>query len=130
MGSEFGVTAARGLNSLVWGKNCAMRIVAAPHTGRTDKYHQGNKVNKYEVVLYALPAVTDLETQKQKSVDEYVNVNDWMTKNGIARISATAKKNIRRKGGRKSSTGGSFISELLDTLEETQNAAHREHLRM
>ena len=131
--AEFGVTAARALNSIVWGKNCAIRIVTAPNStgqeGRGKYANKGEKTDKYGVVLYALPDVTDLETQLDQSIDDYINANTWMVKNGLARVSVTAAKMIRRKGSRKASTD-TFSTDLLEALQEAQEVAHREHLRM
>jgi hypothetical protein len=111
-----------------------MRIVSAPpsssatSSGRPDKHQSGSKT-KYEVVLYALSAVVDIETQQQSSLDDYTNVNDSLVKNGFARISANSRKAIRRKGGRKGPVD-TFAADLLEALESSQSEAHREHLRM
>lgn len=111
-----------------------MRVVSAPFSasaigsGRPEKGQSGNKT-KYEVVLYALPTVTDIDTQSQSSIDDYINVNNSLVKNGFARISATSRKSIRRKGGRKGPVD-TFAADLLQALESSQSEAHDAHLRM
>ena len=128
---------AKALNSLVWDKNCAMRILSAPSSGenkaegqgrRPDRRQVSSNQTKYEVVLYALPEVVELEAQKETPVDDYINVNTMLVKNGIARISAQAAKSLGRK---RSLRGGAdvFGTELLEALDEVQDYATREHLR-
>ena len=103
-----------------------MRIVVAATASEEGRGRQASRVDKYEVVLYALPEVMDLATQLEQSPEDYINANTWMVKNGLARVSTSAARMINRKSSRR----GSFAVALLQALHDAQEAAHREHLRM
>jgi hypothetical protein len=86
---------------------------------------------RYAVVLFALPS----KGEEELDIENALNVNEKLVRNGFVRISATSSRRLR--GGRRGRgnyetdhSTGSVASDALAVLEAAQSQAHAEHLRM
>jgi hypothetical protein len=86
---------------------------------------------RYAVVLFALPS----KGEEELDIENALNVNEKLVRNGFVRISATSSRRFR--GGRRGRgnyetdhSTGSVAADALSVLETAQSQAHVEHLRM
>lgn len=91
----------------------------------------GSSTTRYAVVLFALSA----NGEEGLDIENALNVNEKLVRNGFVRISATSSRRLRggrRRGGNYETdhTTGSVAADALAVLEAAQVQAHADHLRM
>lgn len=136
LGSEYGTPAARALNALAWDKECMMKVLSSSDPAANPKARQNRSTPntsstvRYAVVLFALPS-----NGEELDIENALNVNEKLVRNGFVRISATSSRRFR--GGRRGRGSyetdhatGSVAADALAVLEAAQLQAHNEHLRM
>lgn len=97
---------------------------------RSNKSHAPSSAVRYAVVLFALPS-----NGEELDIENALNVNENLVRNGFVRISATAARRLRGRGRRGGNyetnhSTGSVAADALAVLETAQAQAHIEHLRM
>jgi hypothetical protein len=90
-----------------------------------------SSATRYAVVLFALSP----NGEEGLDIENALNVNEKLVRNGFVRISATSSRRLRggrRRGGNFETdhTTGSVAADALAVLEAAQVQAHADHLRM
>lgn len=111
-----------------------MKVLSSsdPSSNSKSRSHKSSPSStlRYAVVLFALPS-----NGEELDIENALNVNEKLVRNGFVRISATASRRFRGRGRRGGNyetdhSTGSVAADALAVLEAAQVQAHAEHLRM